>query len=169
MKKHLTILIFPAITFLFFVGCFSYILFMININSEKISELEKEKVANALAKEKIEELEISIKETNSVLLSAEEVWLTEEETPAFLNFIENISETSGAEISIVNISDKSSSKEGLVILLSTRGTFEEVFSTLKLLENIPYATDFSRIALHRDGETGLWFAELDLVILSFKK
>ena len=148
MKKHLTILIFPAITFLFFVGCFSYILFMININSEKISELEKEKVANALA---------------------EEVWLTEEETPAFLNFIENISETSGAEISIVNISDKSSSKEGLVILLSTRGTFEEVFSTLKLLENIPYATDFSRIALHRDGETGLWFADLDLVILSFKK
>ena len=169
MKKHLTILIFPAITFLFFVGCFSYILFMININSEKISELEKEKVANALAKEKIEELEISIKETNSVLLSAEEVWLTEEETPAFLNFIENISETSGAEISIVNISDKSSSKEGLVILLSTRGTFEEVFSTLKLLENIPYATDFSRIALHRNAETGLWFADLDLVILSFKK
>ena len=169
MKKHLTILIFPIITFLFFVGCFSYILFMININSEKISELEKEKTANALAEDKIEELEVSIKNTNSILLSSEEIWLTEEETPTFLNFIENLGETSGADISIVNITDKSSSKEGLGLLLSDNGTFEDVFSTLKLLENIPYATDFSKVALHRNAETGLWFADLDFVILSFKK
>lgn len=169
MKKHLTILIFPVATFLFFVGCFSYILFMINVNSEKISEVEKEKVARALAKDKIEELEISINETNSVLLSAEEIWLTEEETPAFLNFIENIGDVSGAKISIINITDKSSSKEGLLLLLSIEGTFENVFSTLKLLENIPYATDFSKISLSRDEETGEWLADLDFIILSFKK
>jgi hypothetical protein len=169
MRKHLTILIFPIVTFVFFVGCFSYILFMIGLNSEKISDLEKEKVARALAREKTEELEISIKETMSLLSPTEAIWLSEEETPEFFGFIESIGKISGAKVSIVNITDKSASKEGLSMLLSVEGTFENVFGTLKLLENIPYATSFSKIALHRNEESGLWLADIDFIILSFKE
>lgn len=142
---------------------------MINVNSQKIAELENEQLARSMAKDKAEELEISINKANEDLLPVEEVWLSEEETPEFLNFIEGLGDISGTDVSIVNITDLSESGSGLSILLSIDGSFGNLFKTIRLIENSSYAVDFRRVYLSRNEENGLWRADLDIRILSFKK
>lgn len=142
---------------------------MINVNSKKISELENEQLARSVAKDKTEELQTAISEAKDSLLPTEEIWLSEEETPAFLNSLEDLGSISGTDVSIVNISDLSESDSGLSILLSIDGTFENVFRTIRLIENSSYAVDFRRIYLSRNEEAGLWRADIDVRILSFRK
>ncbi len=151
-----------------FMGCFSYILFMIKVNSSKIALLEREQKARDIASASVKDLELEVKKANEKIASSEDIWVTDEETPSLLSSIEGLGSITNTEITIVNIVDRSDSDLGLSILISVEGSFENVFRTIRLLENMPYATSFSRISISRVSDSDVWVADLDFSILSFK-
>lgn len=168
MKKHLTILIFPLALMILFVGCFSYILFMIKVNSEKIATLEREQLAREVASASVKDLELEVKKANEELVGVKSIWIDDKDTPSLLSSIEELSDFTDTEINILNIVDNSDKEGGLSILLSAEGSFENVFRTIRLLENLPYATSFSRVSISRVPDSENWVADLDFSILSFK-
>ena len=151
-----------------FAGCFSYILFMIKVNSDKIEVLEREQKTREIASASVKDLELEIEKANTNMTSTESVWITDEDTPSLLSSIEGLGSITNTEITIVNILDRSDQNSGLSILVSVQGEFEDVFRTIRLLENLPYAVSFSRASISKMSESDIWVADLDFSILSFK-
>ena len=151
-----------------FVGCFSYILFMIKVNSSKIATLEREQMAREVASASVKDLKLEVAKANEELILSGGLWVDDKDTPALLSSIEGLGAFTNTEIEIVNIVDRSDGGLGLAILLSVEGEFENVFRTIRLLENLPYATKFSRISISNVSDSDKWVADLDFSILSFK-
>lgn len=141
---------------------------MIKVNSSKISLLEREQTARDIASASVKDLELEVRNANEKMSFLDGIYITDEETPALLSSIEGLTSLAGTEITIVNITDRSESDGGLSILLSAEGSFENVFRTIRLLENLPYAVSFSRASISRLSESDEWVADLDFSILSFK-
>lgn len=141
---------------------------MIKVNSSKISLLEREQTARDIASASVKDLELEVRNANEKMSFLDGIYITDEETPALLSSIEGLASLAGTEIIIVNITDRSESDGGLSILLSAEGSFENVFRTIRLLENLPYAVSFSRASISRLSESDEWVADLDFSILSFK-
>ena len=93
----------------------------------------------------------------------------------FLNTIEQLGPSVGATIQITAV-DTGTNKNQLIVSLVAKGSFEQIYKFLTLLENSPYEINFTSMDLHRivaptvstkNTQNTEWEADFQIQLLSF--
>lgn len=172
-KKLILLIIF---TFIVLAG---YTLFFIelrkkNIEFEKIrAEIEAEDTREA----KLRILGKDIAETEEERALIKNAFIPPLGEVVFVEKIETLAKSLGADLSINSLEIKESGVEGvekLSIKMKAEGSWSEVYKFLVLLQNMPESTVFSRYALSAEDSTvdknkkNMWTLSADLDVLKLK-
>jgi hypothetical protein len=83
---------------------------------------------------------------------------------AFINALEARGKEQGASISVLSVSTSgTSARPTLTLMLSIKGTFDEVMRTIGSIEYAPYDLSVSTLSIAQDA-TSVWHADLKLLI-----
>ena len=101
-------------------------------------------------------------------------FLKSSDVPLFLNYIESVGQTTGANISISSVEETNIVDFGLALNLNiyATGSYASVYKTLVFIENLPYLTKIDRVSLYMEqSENGglVWNLKLNLLIKSYIK
>ena len=146
-----TIFVLFVLIFLAFAGWF-YVFSKISFERKEIVELRK----NILRREKKDIDEKSLfrfldgvkKEKEAI----EAVFLKEEDLIRLIKGLESIGESSGVSLKINSISVEKSQDSKPIISLSVKGTFEQLFKHLYLLENLPYLITINKVSFQNEED-----------------
>lgn len=152
MKKNKTILIFTLsfLTNILVVGLFVFCLQIIKNKNQHIS------VVTATIQEKMQQKENAtlfaekVTEIQTLKESIDKYFMDSNKVDLFVGYLEDISVTTGAEVSVRGIEVSKEDSSNISFKLSIVGSFQDVMESIGFLENIPYQVDISQVYLNKN-------------------
>ncbi|MDP2593464.1 MAG: hypothetical protein Q8P52_02330 [bacterium] len=161
---------FFLLSLVLYVGVFFFTIF----SAGSASTLMKK----AAEKERQEKQAVDLKETMreaSVFVETVSATIIGDDIVTFLSLLENIGDTTGADIEIESLDQAGAggSSAGIFIdklsvRLSLKGSWDEVFRSLAAIEAAPYSVAVEQAQVEKNKEEDLWRAELTFSVLKYK-
>lgn len=157
----------------FFIASFSGFLFFYTIIKSH-EEVSQQKLAEwrteAARRDEIKSLDSSIKKIENEKLMLETHFARSANPVPFLDTLEKLAESVGAENSVSAV-DVAKDGKSLIVGMSASGSFSAFYKFLTLLENSDYDMEFLSIDMQKDGEgdstDGEWSAIIRIKLLTF--
>lgn len=160
---------------IFFVASFSFFLFLYTkiqgheeISEKKLNEWRTEEAR----RDEIKSLDSSMKKIENEKAMLETHFADSANPVPFLDTLEKLAESVGAENSVSSV-DVSKDGKSLVVGMSASGSFSAFYKFLTLLENSDYDMEFLSIDMQKDGGTNStsaeWSAVIRIKLLTFIK
>lgn len=172
-KLKKTSLIFSIIIFLFFCASIFFLYMEIEKNNKVLKELEVD-LQNGMSKRlEIKNFNDSFKSIEQDKILLETHFVQSSDIVPFLNTIEKMASSVGteAEVSFLEIAKDNS---GLILYMKDKGTFEQVYKFILLLENSPYELEFTSVEMQSvsnqediKNKKDLWEVNLKIKLISF--
>jgi hypothetical protein len=144
----LNVLIFASYGFLLW-GIYAKANLASNLVTEAAEDVEKDRTLRLI--------KASLAENEDFLSHVDSFFIPADGVVDFISLLEQLGVESGVELSIGSVSidseSESASKEVLSLNIQTEGSWQDTFTFLSLLENLPYRIEFVNTALRLFGAT----------------
>lgn len=144
---------------LMLVGVVWYAFSTIQDLSQSVVALEKRSLNEAIQTKRIRSIEENVRELQPIQDQVEEYFVTEENSIAFVEYVESLSDVAGVESSITIREEN----EGLRLSVLFQGGFDEGMHYVALLESIPYNTSVQSVHIEEVSD-GSWRGGLTVMM-----
>ncbi|MFT5281004.1 MAG: multidrug efflux pump subunit AcrB [Flavobacteriaceae bacterium] len=161
MKKnisHTSHIVLLSILVIVVLGVYMYGRSFVHKKDNNVAVLNGQIEKQKGAAEQVNLLRKTAQETSEDRISLDTYFISEGEIVEYLAVLEDIGQKKGIDVSIKNVSQKDGDKTGkntsqLQVVVQVEGSFKEVRTYLKDLEDLPYLIDFTQTAFSQDFET----------------
>lgn len=161
--------------FIVFSSVFVLLYREINNNSRKVENSIITLQTEAKRREDIISLNKSINKITNDKILLEAHFAKNSDIVPFLDAIEKLGPQVGAKVQVESV-DVMAKGAGLMVGLKTSGSFESIYTFLRLLENSPYELDFTFVEISKlpgsdvvskNIKSSVWEAVFNIQLLSF--
>lgn len=153
------------------IGMYGYLLYAVQDKNQETTVLYSTSHQQASDKEKIKELERTLKETEKDRIKLSEHFITKANAVSFIEQIEKVGRSAEVNLSVNSVSDDVKNNTGIQLSFSALGSFSDIYRLIALVEAMPYKISLKKTALQRVGnpkEIGAaWKGDFTLAVENF--
>lgn len=120
------------------LGIYGYLLFVVESKNKETSVLYATSHQVASDKEKIQELERVLKDTEGDRDKLSQYFIAKTNAVTFIEQIEKIGKTAGVDLSVSSVSDDEKDRNSIQLNFSATGSFLHLYHLIALIESMPY-------------------------------
>ncbi len=155
MLKKTKIGILIAITIVLIVyGAFGYLLYRLHSLNIAGTALAKEVTTLSQKEKDTEKLKDTISTTEEKRLLLDSYFVSHDTVATFLDALEQLGTVAGVDFTIASVNEKIQDKNPILsIQVNAKGTFQQVYNLVSLLEVAPYEFQFETVNLTAGGDS----------------
>lgn len=170
-KKNKRLLALFSLINIMFLGVYGYLFYVVASKNTETVVLYTTSHQQASDKEKIQELDRTIKDTEKERNNLSAYFVTKTSAVTFIEQIEKIGKNAGVDLSVNSVSGDAKGGGTTQLAFSAAGTFSDIYRLIALVESMPYKVTLKKADMQvtsdqKDGST-IWKGGFVVTLESF--
>lgn len=164
-------MIISAIIFLVSVSVCVVFFWMVSKQKTVYIERTQERAEKQAYRDSLQSLMRTLEDTKEERAALVSRVIKDDEVITFLSLIETLGKEQGIALTTnsLTVLPVNDTFETLVIALTLEGTYSEMTSIIKLLEQLPYQSSVAKVTMSKEKGSGLWKGSLEVSVTKLKK
>lgn len=149
------------------LGVYGYLYFVADSKNTETSAFYIASHQAVSDKERIHELERTLKDTENERNKISEYFVTKTNAVTFIEQIEKVGKNAGVDLTVNSVSDEAKDAGAIQLSFSAAGSFPDIYRLVALVESMPYKVTLKKANISRAGDQTLWKGDFTVKMESF--